>query len=374
MNNKNLILLGSIAVLMIIWAVVQSRISNRPNKEQHTNTYLIQGLDPDDIGSIVVKSKEDMVTLKHVDNSFVITDKDDYPAVSDEINTLITSCLDIRTSELYTDNPENFKDLGVTEEDAQNVIKFLKEDLGLITGIIIGNTKERGEGTFVRLVSNNNVYVTLKTPWIKNKATNYLDQELISIHRDDIESVTINLPKESYSLKEDNETKNIVLDNLPEGKKLNESAAASVFTALSNLRFFDVKRNSSLEKKLNFDKQFICKLKNSTAYTINIAHNDDKTFITCTAEFTDKTPVVKEKGTESEEELKRKESILLAHEKAEAFQARHHDWVYEISEYNATNLTKERSALFEAAIDANEENTEKETSEDKKPTPFHSTN
>jgi len=98
---------------------------------------------------------------------------------------------------------------------------------------------------------------------------------------------------------------------------------------------------------LTFDKQFICRLKDSTVYTLKIAQKDDKTYAVCEAEFTDKTPVLKGDEVESEEELKKKEAKLLARENTIKFTGKHQGWVYEIAEWKAKNLIKELSDLIE---------------------------
>ncbi|MGR3178687.1 MAG: DUF4340 domain-containing protein [Candidatus Anammoxibacter sp.] len=362
MNNKKLIILGAITVCMIIWAVVQSSISNKPGGVSNAVSYLIQGLDPDDISAIVIGTGDDAVTLKRDENHFVVVNKDGYPAISSEINNLINSCLDVRTIELYTDNPDNFEDLGVNEEDAANVVKFLKNDSSVLTGIIVGNKKDNGEGTFVRMASSNKVYVALQTPFINTEALHYVDQELTSVNQDEVESVTVSSSNETYTLLEEKENKNIVLVDIPEGKKLKKDVAADIFGALSNLRFNDVKKAASIDTELVFDKQFACKLKDSTLYTIKIAQKDEITYIKCESEFTDKTPVVKEEGVESEEELEKKEAKLLANDKSEEFQAKHNGWVYEISEYNVKNLIIELSGLLND-IDNEDDDSEQSTEE-----------
>ena len=140
------------------------------------------------------------------------------------------------------------------------------------------------------------------------------------------------------------------------GKKLKDGDCESVFTALNNLRFEDVMKTPATGKELTFNKKFVCRLKDSTVYTMKIAQKDDKTFITCRAWFTDKTPVTKEEGiVESEEELKKKEAKLLARDKAEEFSSRHSNWVYEISESDARKLVKKLSELLE---NENKEETE----------------
>ena len=105
MSNKKLAILGVVAVVMVIWAVSQGRIGKEAGMKLHTPAYLIQGLDPADIGSIVLGTGERAVTLKRRQKRFVVVDKDNYPAVTSKINDLIAKCLDITTAELYTDDP-----------------------------------------------------------------------------------------------------------------------------------------------------------------------------------------------------------------------------------------------------------------------------
>src|SRR4030042_714946 len=105
MSNKKLMVLGVVAVLMLIWAVILSRISNRPKTVSDSPSYLIQGLDPAGIDSIVLGTGDDAVTLKRQGNSFVVANKDNYPAKANQINDLISKCLEIETSQFITDNP-----------------------------------------------------------------------------------------------------------------------------------------------------------------------------------------------------------------------------------------------------------------------------
>jgi hypothetical protein len=320
------------------------------------------------VNSIVVGTGEDAYTLKNQRGNFVVADKDNYPAKTSEINSLITKCLEIQTSEFVTDNPANHEDLEVTEEKAQSVVKFMKADpnSSLLTGVVIGKTKELGQGSYVRMLSSdaavsNKVYVTSNAPWFGGGAMNYIEQELITAESEDIESVTVSSQSGQYTLRKKQDSEGVILDNIPAGKKLKSSDARNVLTALTSLRFDDIKKISS---DMAFDRQYMCRLKDSTVYALRIAQEDDKTYMSCVAEFTDKTPVEKasiDQGgeVESEEELKKKEAKLLARDNAVKFTTKHNGWVYEIPEWKAKNLTKELADLLE-----DEEKPEEDTAAD----------
>ncbi|GAX61815.1 hypothetical protein SCALIN_C28_0017 [Candidatus Scalindua japonica] len=313
-----------------------------------TSAHLIQGLDPSNIDTISLGTSDKAFTLKRDGNQFVVVNKDNYPAESAAINSFITSCMDIKVEGLFTDNPLNHKDLGVAEEDANSVIKFLTSDSELLVGIIIGKNKDQGSGTFVRVIPGDKVYVTLDRPWIKDDVMNYVNRNIITVDRQEIKSVTVSSSSETYKLKSGDDTEGVVIEDLPPGKKQKADDAKSVFTVLNNLRFEDVMKNPTADSGLTFNKEYICYLKDSTVYTLKIAKKDDKSYITCSTEFTDKTPVTKEQGVvESEEELKKKEAKLLAREKAQKMSARHKNWIYEIAEFDAKKLTKQLSELLE---------------------------
>ena len=130
-----------------------------------------------------------------------------------------------------------------------------------------------------------------------------------------------------------------MLENIPAGKKLKDSDSKSVFNAATDIRFTDVKKKTDETDESTFDRQYICRLKDSTVYTIKIAKKDDKTFVLCQAEFTDTTPVTIKREGESEEELKKKEAKLLARDNAKKFTAEHQGWIYEIADWKAQNLS-----------------------------------
>lgn len=353
MSNKTLTILGLVAIVMIVLAIMQAGVFNKQKPAPEGPFYLIQGLDTDRIGSIVIGSGDEALRLEQRQRRFVVANKNNYPADMKKVNDLITKCLDIKTSELYSKDKDSHEDLGVTEEGAVEVVKFLKNDSSLLTGIAIGNTKQQGQGTFVRLISDDKVYIALESPRITDRPIDYINQQLISAERNNIASVTVKSSNETYTLKAGDN--GIILNELGEGKKVKSGEAEKVINALADIRFDDVVLLANKDEAIKYDRDFICQLKDSTMYTLKLFKQNDKIWVGCDIEFTDKTPVTRPGPDDSEEELKKKEMKLLAMESAEKFTNTHKGWLYEIPSYKASGFTMKLADLTEDIIeDSNE--------------------
>ncbi len=349
MSNRSLIILGVLAVGMTVWAALQAHYA-RKSPAPPEMTYLIQGLEPSGIDSVMLSAGDKAVTLKRHGKKFVVADKDDYPAVIGKINKLIASCLDVQVSERVTGDPENHKALEITEDNAGMLIRFLDAGGKLITGLAVGKRASGGAGSYVRALGSDDVYVCKDVPYFSTGATDYMDKSLLAVEQAEVESIKVSGPKGSYTLRFREKAPQVVLDKLPAGKKLKEYDAKAVAGGLDGLSFTDVmKCISPKAAKLKFDRKLICRLTDSTVYTLEIAVKDGGYFLTCTAEFTDAAPVMKKQAVESKEELKKKEAKLLARDKAKALAERCAGLVYEVSKWQAENLTKDVSALLEDA-------------------------
>ncbi len=347
MSNKKLMVLGIIAVLMVIFAVIQARIpSNRSIAEPTGPTYLIQGLDPADIARIVVGGPNSVATLnRKIGGSFVVAEIDNYPALTDKINKLITTCLQIKTLELYSDDVASHEELRVTEKTANSFVKFFRADSSLLTGIIAGKDGPRPPTSYVRLASSDKVYLAERSPWVRTRPIDYVNTKIVGVDREDVESVTVISPGEEYTLMANEESKGVVLKNMPPGKKLKGGDYELVFDALWDLTFDYV--CLAEKKNFTFDRKLVCRLKDSTVYALEIAQFDERTYVTCQADFTDEIAAVNENQPEPEEQLKEIQAKLLAQDRAKEFTAKHTGWAYRIYEYKAARLLYDLSDLLE---------------------------
>ncbi len=358
MSTKNLIILSVVAAITVTWAVIQSQVvhsrASRPQAKTFEESFLIQGLDLSSIASIQIGTGDAPLKLVRQGTQFVIASKNDYPADTAKINTLLVSLADLRVSELVTDNAENHESLHVTEENAENLIKFFDRNDALITGVVVGSRHavEGGSGasqSYVRLLSSSNVYLSEGVPTASKSAIDYMNKELVAVKLDEIEKITVARPDSAYTLTgaPDDEQPVYILDNLPEGKQIQESQAQSLFSAFTNVSFQDVRQDDEFAQSLNPVGSVICYLKNHVAYTIDILKDEEKSYAKVKAEYLDTTPIVKENRVETDEELKAKEAKLLARDHADSFTQAHQGWLYEIAQWKADGLLKARDELVE---------------------------
>ncbi len=365
MSNKKLTILAVVAAVTVVLAAVTSQLSTRKPSASYKNVNLVQGFDTNKIATVILKSEDEETKITLSGGRFVVTNKDNYPALVNEINGLVAEILDIKTVDLVTDDPKNHTDLGVSEENARYIVKFLDNEAKPIVGfggIIISESDPEKQGVYVRLLGEDKVYLIDGSPWPRMSGLDYIDKRLTSPEEDQIKSVKVTYPDGGYTLTKEDDSEKILLEGgIPEGKKFKGSDYKQVFRALTSLQFTDVQKASKIEDP-NFDSTYTCTLADSTVYTLQIAARDDKTFIRVDAQFTgDKDVSVKRDGSESDEVLKEKEAKLLAIEAAQKFRNRHTGWVYEIDSWKAGNLKKKLDDLLEDIPE--EEKTAEETTE-----------
>lgn len=349
MSNQKLGILAVVAAVMVFLAVMTARTAVGTRGKLSGPAYLIQGLDTAAIGSISVAEGDKQVKIRRQGQGgqFIVADMN-YPADAKQINDLITKTLDIKTIDLYTSDAANHGELEVSDEKPRGAIRFFKPDGSLLAGIVIGKTRDSGEGTYVREASSNDVYLTNDSPYIRTRSLDYVNQEIASVKREDVDMVTVTTPEGSYTLRAQKDSGDgVLMDGLPGDKKLKESDAKSVFTALQGLRFEDVNTPAQVTG-LTFDRKYVARMDNSTEYTLELAKKGDKTYLLASAVYTDPAKVtINPDKKDSPEELKKKEAILMAQADAQRFTLRHKGWIYTVPEWKAKSLLMPQADLLE---------------------------
>ena len=350
MSDKKLTVLGIIAVIAAALAVMQSRMNQQTASVEFGRSPLIAGLNIEAVSAIKVTSQNgsQTVTLSQQGGQFVVADKDNYPADVAKINLLISNCLDIRVAEKITSNPANHADLKVTPETAEYMVAFLDSTGEPIVTLVLSPSDDESGTSHGRLLKSDDVYLIQNRIYFNVSPMQYIDAELVDIRREDVNSVAVKNPEGNYLLKAGQGNDEVVLEDMPEGKQFKGTDYKTVFGALAALRFEDVQAEKNAPADLEFNYNYIGKLKDLKVYKLSLAKKDDAVYAKVSATYLDSTPVEKTVGeVESDEELKKKEQKLLAIDAVKEFTARHKGWIYKIPAYKADNLIKPLSELIE---------------------------
>ena len=345
MTDKKLTVLGIAAIAMVILVGIQSGLLNKRPAAPASQGYLLQGLSTDAVATILIGASADQVILTRKGTAFTVVSLDDYPAKTDQVNGLLTQCLDIKTLELITSNPANHAEIGVTQDTARYVLKFVDANNEPLAGLLISETNPDTGNAYAKLLSSDDVYAITNVPWLYTTAGDYLEKLLLNVDQPNIESVTVTTASGDYTLQPMGTAGEVTVADLPAGVDVDAALAKKVFTALGNLRFTEVR--TAAAEKLDFTFFYKCTLKDTTVYTISIARRAASFFIKCDAEFMDRSQVKMQRGVvESDEELKKKEAKLLAKQAVDKFNKLHTGWVYELPAFQAENMTKHLSDLL----------------------------
>ena len=343
MNNRQLgILVGATIALALVTVMLYSGGGGR-RSDAAVGAPLIQGLDPDTIDRIVIRSASDTITLRRDKARFVVAERHDYPASLERINDLIVKALDLRIKEKVTDSSTSHDGLGVVEGKGEAVtVNFLGANGRPIIGFVKGKTAEQS-GFHIRLVGQNSVYRCEGFLSIDTKPTDYLDKNLIKVKIEDVDRVEVKPDTgDSYVIDREADGK-IALRNVPAGKRTKGTEYEDVFGALANLECSDVLQAQS--KPLTWSAAFTARLKSGLTYKVELAKDGATSYAKVSAEAGPLGQISITKD-ESDTDLKRKEAILLARDTAKAYKWRE-AWVYEVSSWSADKMRKPFSDLIE---------------------------
>ncbi len=362
MSEKKLAVLAIIAAITLSISILQSKMSQTKTgstKQAGAGGLLIQGLDTSSIESIQIKAGDEDFKITKQNGNFIIPSKANYPADLSAINDLITSCLDIKLKNLVTSNPENFSDLGLTDENANSLVRFFDKDDKEMTGVIVGNNSMETRSKFVRQTVKNEAYASNKAPYIRPQMLQYINKIILELEEDDIAKVMIQNPDDTYSIRKNEGEYTYQLDATPEGRTANKYAIQAAYRAGQKIQLTDIATGSVDISGLDFTKyNVITEMDSGMIYTFKYAEKDGKYYMVCDAMFKEELPVFDTSQQHSEDELKAIEAKYLAKDTAAAFSAKHKSWIYEVGKSTFDQISKKSEDLLDKLPEPKEETAE----------------
>jgi len=241
-NQKTILLLGIVILSMVILTWVQ-RDTGSTNESKLLLASLKENLNH--LEKVEIETATESISLVRLDNGWGISEKHLYPADFSQLSELLDELSKAKLVEKKTSRPENFAILEVRNIDVKgskaSLVSGFAPDYNF--SVLIGKSAQGRDGRFVRRPDESQVWLTDKSFELGESALSWLDPVIVNIDAEKIIKVdqidasgVIKVSVERIAAEE-----NMVLRNLPEGRRLRyPSAANALARSLVNVRLVDV--------------------------------------------------------------------------------------------------------------------------------------
>jgi hypothetical protein len=189
MHRRNQILIGVLVLQLVLVAIV---FWPRHAATATTGQALFPGVTADQISSVsLIDDSGDSVRLARSDGGWVLPDADDYPALSEEVTTLLEKIVDLTAEQLITQTSGSHARLKVAEDDFNTRIEFELSD-GSQHSLYVGSSPNYGS-THVRVGDQDQVYLvtSLSSSDVSSRAAAWIESTYFSVTQDEVVELTL---------------------------------------------------------------------------------------------------------------------------------------------------------------------------------------
>ncbi len=291
-----------------------------------------------DVASIVIENADGKITLENGIRGWTMKDREGYPARTVKIKRSVLGLAQLQLSEAKTRRQEKYAKLELQDLGAPGTNKNVKskrvklfDGAGkVVADLLVGKRRgtlagTSGGGLYVRKPGDPQTWLAAGDVNFSGTPETWLERKIVDIKGARVQTVVIRHPDgETVKLSKAAETtKDFTLEALPEGKKVTlQFDLNAIGKALANLQLDDVKKDARGSGG-GFDDD---------AAVATEVLTFDGLFV--------QVRIIKRDGAHG---------LLLeaTGEAAEAITARTKGWIYKISDYTASTLTKRLGDLVE---------------------------
>lgn len=200
----------------------------RSSDSSEAGEALLAGLTSEDIKQInIVDGDGDSITLARSEEGWVLPDRDDFPAVTEKVDTLINGLMEITTDRLIARSDSSHRQLKVATDEFERKIELSSGDATLRT-IYIGSSPSFGSA-HVRLAGDVETYLTgsIAAHQANADAASWVDTAYHSVPQEEILGIRLKNVNGAWEFKKDDEG-NWNLVGLVEGEQLNASSISTL--------------------------------------------------------------------------------------------------------------------------------------------------
>lgn len=247
-SRRSLHALIAIVVGLLLLLFVIEQAGERDGRTP--DAYLLPGFADDANGIVEIRIRrgddEEVITLRRIESTWVVAERDDYPADVAQLRQLVNTLAGARIVERKTSDPARYDRLGVGDPAAGgdgSAIELLGDDFSY--SVVFGKTAQ-GSYRYARPANDATSYLIDRNPTLPQSAGDWLAAAVIDIPATDVLRVSIVHADGERLVVEraDDESGNFNVLDVPEGRELSYAAVGNgIAAALANLQLDDVRRS-----------------------------------------------------------------------------------------------------------------------------------
>lgn len=355
-QDKQLLGLGTAALaLLILTLIVHSGGAGRERLFQ-AGMPLVQGLNVDIVGGVVVEHDGSAVHLYRRGGMFQVQELENYPADVETLNALLLKVLGARASERIGAGEGAAAHFGFSGEDANPIrVSLLDKDGQPLTGLEMA--APAGRGTAVRHVGREEVYATEEPLLVKTGAMDYVRPDLTDLPLTALRRITatptgdaafeIVVETPASGARAGQPVPRLV--TVEDGELADPKATARLVDTLRSLRF-EAPRHPGRLGEIGWTGEWHLQT-DRVSYRIRLGVADGIHVCAVSAEGpSDKTiqdGLRQVRSGKAEATMKQVDELIQAREKAEVYTRQHASWVYLLPEAVVTELDAGRAGLLQ---------------------------
>ncbi|MGE3774094.1 MAG: DUF4340 domain-containing protein [Gammaproteobacteria bacterium] len=247
--NKALVLVAAALIAIGAYYVTREKAPSTAVENALLYPGLLDRLN--DSRSIEIKDAGDAFTLKRDAGQWTLVERDGYPVRGEMAKAVLVQLADLRIRERKTSKPENYAELGVTDEAAagsetRRVIVRGEGD-GALADLIVGKARQakglESPGHYVRKAGEPTAWLVEGEFTLATKRNDWMDTQVLDLPVERVRRVTITHPQQQPVVvtKADPKQQLFTLHDAPEGYEARSSAViSSIGGLLLDVRFDDV--------------------------------------------------------------------------------------------------------------------------------------
>ncbi|NNE92708.1 MAG: DUF4340 domain-containing protein [Verrucomicrobiales bacterium] len=330
-----------------------------------------------EVAAVEILDRENSVTIKKGENTWVVAERDDFPADVKSILGMIRTVFDLKIGQPITIGPGHLSRLGLSDPTADDagedsktatILNFKDAEGKELAALWLGKIDERQDnqpnpfsggfsttdaGRFVKPGDSNAVFLVEETfDMAKTDPKEWIDDAFFSVEQ--LKSIELKTgePKEDWKLQREDLPDDFVLVGAKDDEELDSTRITAMKSAFSSPSFDDVFTGEEAKEQPTDRATFILETFEGFTYKISIGEENETNELPLRFEVSAKLEEKRKPGEEESDEEAKKLDELFANnlkrkkEKLAKEKSLAEGRVYKVRNFLTSSLLKKRSELL----------------------------